>query len=278
MWGLVNIHNAFIFLLHDITYISFTAHTIYLTIHILSLHQLSLSTDDDKCESNEKEFCQSKMKSVCFTAYNQNPLKMMKTMCTLWYWDKTSTTEREWALQATRRRRQRARQNPCNPILLSVARCLMMIKTHKIDVIYLVSEVDDGWGGRGGEGNKISVADIIRNDLKFHACNHWVIKNARREQRRREIPAHTESRDGSSIVCAHREYDIHDLLIHFIWINFRQIKIMLNDDRQQKRANAPNGLLYGSNWRDGRAEKKQKKKVDFVIYGRKIKLFTNKHK
>lgn len=25
-------------------------------------------------------------------------------------------------------------------------------------------------------------------------------------------------------------------------------------------------------------QKKQKEKVDFVIYGRKIKLFTNKHK
>jgi hypothetical protein len=50
---------------------------------------------------------------------------------------------------------------------------MMMIKTHKIDVIYLVrwSRIDEE-----EEGHKISVADIIWNDLKFHTCNHWAIK------------------------------------------------------------------------------------------------------
>jgi hypothetical protein len=47
----------------------------------------------------------------------------------------------------------------------AVPRCLMMIKTHKIDVIYLVSEVDDaaaaGWGREGGKVIKYQLLTLF---------------------------------------------------------------------------------------------------------------------
>lgn len=164
---LVNIHNASIFLLHDNSYISFTARTI--SHNTLPTNEQQNANRMKRSLSYKQQRQQrEEMKSVCFTAYNQsNPPPspesetMMKTMCMyaviLRQTVRHSKPQQQNEVSATHNRwgtKQLAR-NPCNPIRSSMyqpesskreRRCLMMIKTHKIDVIYLVSEVDDAAG------------------------------------------------------------------------------------------------------------------------------------
>lgn len=99
------------------------------------------------------------MKSVCFTAYNDENIG---TLCNdeddvyaviLRQTVRHSKPQQENEVSSSNSKKSMQSHSkllvPTRESSKRERRCLMMIKTHKIDVIYLVSEVDDAAGLEG---------------------------------------------------------------------------------------------------------------------------------
>lgn len=122
-------------------------------------------------------------------------------------------------------------------------------------------------------GHKISVADIIRNDLKFHASQSLSHQKCWRHTRNSCSIRHTHDERKSRALCPRKWYSW--LIDTFIWINFRQIKIMLNDDRQQSCLVVP--MVYFMA-REGKREKRKKSWFRYLWTQKLNSLQTNINK